>query len=300
MEIIALHEKIPELSHGTVVALGMFDGIHRGHAGVLRCACQLAQVGRYASVVWTFRYPPFGTACITDNDERVELFRGLGLDYVVFEDFEPVRALSPEAFVTDILCCQLFCKTAVCGFNFNFGSGGKGTPSILGKLMREQGGDAYVLPAVENGGEVISSTRIRRLLEMGEVKNAAMLLGRPFSLKGIIIHGNRIGRTIGVPTINIPFPAGRIKPAYGVYITEVSIRGEIKRGITNVGINPTVVELAAPLCETHILDCQGDFYGEYAEIRFLEFRRPEQKFNNLDELRAAIGDDIKAAYDYRN
>lgn len=300
MEIIALHEKIPELSHGTVVALGMFDGIHRGHADVLRCACELAHSGGYASAVWTFRYPPFGTACITDNHERVELFRGLGLDYAVFEDFEPVRGLSPEAFVADILCRQLYCVTAVCGFNFNFGSGGKGTPSILSRLMRDQGGEAYVLPAVESGGEVISSTRIRRLLETGEVKNAAMLLGRPYSLKGIIIHGKSIGRTIGVPTINIAFPAGRIIPAYGVYITEVSIRGEIKRGITNVGINPTLEELAVPLCETHILDCKGDFYDEVAEIRFLEFRRPEQKFNNLEELRIAIGDDIKAAYAYRN
>lgn len=300
MEIIALHEKIPELSHGTVVALGMFDGIHRGHAVVLRRACELAQTGGYASVVWTFRYPPFGTACITDNNERIELFRGLGLDYAVFEDFEPVRGLSPEAFIADILCRQLYCVTAVCGFNFNFGSGGKGTPSILGKLMREQGGEAYVLPAVENGGEVISSTRIRRLLETGEVKNAAMLLGRPYSMKGIIIRGNRIGRTIGVPTINIAFPAGRIIPAYGVYISEVFIRGEMKRGVTNVGINPTIDKLKEPLCETHILDCQGDFYDEYAEIRFLEFRRTEQKFSNLGELRAAIGDDIKAAYAYRN
>lgn len=298
MEIIALQKKSPELIGGTVVALGMFDGIHRGHADVLKHTRDLAAKEGYASVVWTFRQQPFGALYITDNSERIDLFRSLGLDYAVFEDFEPVRDLSPESFVGDILCGQLHCVTAVCGFNFNFGAGGKGTPADLRAYMRARGGEAYALPAVKSGGDVISSTRIRRLLEAGDVRAAAMLLGRPYSVKGPVIEGNKIGRTIGFPTINIGFAAGRVIPAYGVYITDVLIRGEIKRGITNVGIKPTLGKCGMPLCETHILNYPGDFYNEYAEIRFLEFRRPEIKFKDLNELKAAIGSDIKAAFDY--
>lgn len=294
MEIITLHEKAPDLSRGTVIALGMFDGVHLGHAGVLRRAVELALNGGYASVVWTFRYPPFGVKCITDNDQRLELFGGLGLDYTVFEDFDRVRGLSPEAFVTDVLIQQLRCVKAVCGFNFHFGSGGSGTPALLSLLMREQG-EVYVLPAFESDGEIISSTRIRRLLEAGNVKIAAELLGRAYSLKGIVMSGNKIGRTIGIPTINIAFPAVRVVPAYGVYVTEVSIRGEKKRGVTNVGIKPTLGGQTEPVCETHILDCKGEFYGENAEIRFLDYLRAEQKFDSLEELRAAINEDIRTA-----
>lgn len=298
MEIIALHEKTPELSHGTVIALGMFDGVHCGHASVLHRACELARAGGYASAVWTFRYPPFGAPQITGNEERMELFYGLGLDYIVFQDFEAVRSLSPTAFVSDILCCQFHCVTAVCGFNFSFGAGGTGTPALLGKLMCAQGGEAIALPEVESGGEAISSTRIRRLLETGDVLGASALLGRPYSLRGVVIHGNRVGRTIGVPTINMSFPAGRVIPAFGVYITGVKINGEEMRGVSNVGVKPTVSALAVPICETHILDCGGDFYGETAEVRFFKFRRSERKFSNINELSAAIDGDIAAARVY--
>lgn len=298
MEVIALHKKTPELSHGTVIALGMFDGVHRGHASVLRRACELARAGGYASAVWTFRYPPFGAPQITGNEERIELFCDLGLDYVVFQDFKAVRSLSPAAFVDDILCRQLHCATAVCGFNFSFGAGGNGTPALLGELMRAHGGEAFTLPAVESGGKAVSSTRIRHLLKMGDVSGASALLGRSYSLRGVVIHGNRVGRTIGVPTINMSFPSGRVIPAFGVYITGVRINDEEMRGVSNVGVKPTVGALAVPICETHILDCGGDFYGETAEVRFLEFRRSERKFLNINELRAAIECDIAAARVY--
>jgi riboflavin kinase/FMN adenylyltransferase len=298
MEIIALHKKTPELSRGTVIALGMFDGVHRGHAGVLRRARELARAGGYTSAVWTFRYPPFGAPCITGNDERMELFCDLGLDYVVFQDFEAVRSLTPAAFVSDILCRQLHCVTAVCGFNFSFGAGGTGTPALLGKLMCAHGGEAFALPAVESGGKAVSSTWIRRLLVAGDVKGAAELLGRPYSLRGAVIRGNRIGRTIDVPTINMPFPSGRVIPAFGVYITGVKIHGELCRGVSNVGVRPTVGDLAVPICETHILDFSGDFYGETAEVRFFEFRRSEHKFSDINKLRAAIECDIAAARAY--
>lgn len=299
MDIIKLQKETPGLSHGTVVALGMFDGIHRGHMQVLRYTRSLAQKQGYAALVWTFGSPPFGAASITDNSERVELFRSLGLDYVLFEYFEKVRDLSPAAFVGDVLIGRLYCMTAVCGFNFSFGAGAQGTPGTLGKLMRDACREAVALPAVENGGEAISSTRIRCLIETGDVEKAALLLGRPYSLKNIIIHGSSIGHTIGFPTINMNIPAGRVVPAYGVYITEVLIGGVIKRGVTNVGVKPTVGGLDAPLCETHILDFDGVHYGEYAEIRFLAFRRPERRFENLTQLKEAIGEDIKAAYSCR-
>jgi riboflavin kinase/FMN adenylyltransferase len=298
MKIITLQVKTPALSHGTVIALGSFDGIHRGHTDVLLRARAAAEAEGYASAVWTFRNPPFGAPRITDNEERTELFRGLGLDYAVYCDFESVRSLSPEEFVADILCRRFYCKKAVCGYNYTFGAGGAGKPALLDRIMRANGGEAFSLPAVVYGGEAVSSTRIRRMITAGDVEGAAELLGRPYLLRGPVIKGSRIGHTIGVPTINMNFPDGHVIPASGVYITEVKIKGITRRGVSNVGVKPTVGALDIPICETHIIDDDGDYYGETAEVRFLRFRRNEMKFSGLCELRAAIEKDIAAARAY--
>jgi len=280
----------------TVVALGSFDGVHLGHTRVIRTAGELAASLGCRLTVWTFRELPFGkNTTLTSNEEREEIFASLGVDRMILAEFDAIRSLSPEEFVRDILVGQLQARVAVCGFNYRFGAGGKGDPSLLKTLMNRYGGDARMVEPVEMGGEPVSSTRIRALVAEGNMEEAALLLGRSYFLSGRVGHGRAIGHSLGFPTVNLPFPENRTIPRLGVYASVVRTPVGIFRGVTNVGIRPTVNDgMIRPVCETFLLDFSGDLYDCTLQVAFGRFLRPEKKFPSFDALKAAIAADIAA------
>ena len=280
----------------TVTALGSFDGIHLGHAEVIRKARSLADSLGISLTVWTFRELPFGkNTTLTGNSDREEIFSSRGVDQLILADFDVIRGLSPEDFVRNILIGQLKTKIAVCGFNYRFGAGGKGDPALLKELMNRYGGDACMVEPVKMGGEVISSTRIRALIAEGKMEEASALLGRAYFLSGRVAHGRAIGHSLGFPTVNLPFPEHRTIPRLGVYSSVIRTPAGVFRGVTNVGIRPTVDDgMVRPVCETFLLDFDGDLYDQLLRVEFGRFLRPEKKFPSFEALKAAITADIAA------
>lgn len=278
-----------------VIALGNFDGVHVGHAELLKAAVDEADKLEADSAVWTFeRRKDINTPYLTDKDEKIKIFGSYGIDYVMFEEFDSVRTMKPEDFVRDILVSKLNCVKAVCGFNFRFGFMGTGDSNTLSSLI-----DTVIVPPVEIYGEPVSSTRIRSAIESGNMMLARKMLGRGYSIILKVIGGNRLGRTIGVPTINQIFPNGKAIPKNGVYITRTVIENKVYRSITNIGTRPTVSGSSEHIiCETHIINFDGDLYGKNICVEFCDYRRNERKFDSLDELKNVIALDIKAAWEY--
>ena len=284
----------------TVLCLGNFDGVHLGHRALLRRAIELRgdKHPEAATAVFCFRTPSTDTLSPTPHlstlSQKLDLFAECGIEYVVLGDFPTMRELTPEEFITDVLLAECHAVAAVCGFNYRFGKGGKGTSVTLSRGIE----DVAVVPEYKALGDTVSSTRIRRLLFNGNAHDAAMLLSRPYSIASEIVHGKALGQKMGIPTINQSIPAPLLVPRHGVYITDCEIDGLRYRGITNVGVHPTVDEDATVNCETHLLDCNEDLYGKLCRVSFLEFLRPEQKFSSIEPLKEQIARDIDAARNY--
>ena len=281
----------------TVLCLGDFDGVHRGHQRLIEetKAVKQALAHVYPDVrcgAWFFTDSPKSGARLTTAREKCRLFAEMGLDLAVTADFDDMKGLSPMAFVKDVLQRECGCVWAVCGFNFRFGQGAVGQPQDLCDLFDSK---ASVVPPVCHNGEPISSTAIRECLREGDVETATALLGHPFSLTAPITHGNHIGHTIGIPTINQGFPQGKLLPARGIYASCIQVNGQTLFGVSNVGTKPTVNTGDAVNCETHILDFDGDLYGLIATVSFLHRLRNEQKFDTLSDLQQQIERDIRRA-----
>ena len=279
------------------VALGFFDGVHLGHRQVIeRCVNS-----PYPSVVLTFPQSPAAVLrrsappLLCDNREKSRLIASLGADALVFEDLADIMTLTPDAFARQILVEKLRAKLVCCGYNYRFGKGGAGDTDALIRLGEKYGFEVAVCEAVTCEGGVVSSTRIRSLIESGEIESADRLLSRPLSICGTVDRGNRIGSHLGYPTVNIPLTRECIVPRYGVYASRIIIDGELYHGITNIGVHPTVGANPAPLCETFILDFDGELYGKEARCELLSFIRPEQHFSTLEELKNQIAADIRLA-----
>ena len=194
---------------------------------------------------------------LTDNREKSALFSDLGLDACVYDDFQRVRELAAEEFFCKVLLEQLHAKHLVCGFNYRFGYCGVGDRNTLAELCSKHGvGLSVVRPVVING-LTVSSSLIRSLLRQGEAERAAELLGRPYSLKRPVLYGKRLGRTLGLPTINQTFGEDALVPAFGVYATRTYVDGREYASVSNIGLRPTVDDRDLN-CETHILDFDGD------------------------------------------
>lgn len=284
------------------VALGNFDGVHRGHAALLSKTVEIAAEKRIASAVWTFSDAAGGSAnkngikLITDIGEKLELISHEGIDYAFVEDFENVRNMSPESFVREILVERLNTVYAICGFNFRFGFKGAGDAELLAALM---GGNAAIIPPVHDDGITISSSIIRTYIEAGDTEKAAKLLGHSFSIEFPVVHGKEIGRTIGIPTINQNFPENHIIPKTGIYACTVSVEDRLYAGVANVGYRPTVDSQHDRInCETHIIDFDGWLYDKRVKVSFCKRLRSEMKFDSLDRLREQISGDIESARAY--
>ena len=289
-----------------VVALGCFDGIHIGHRSVINKAREIANRLECDCAVWTFDEPPknyflkHAVPLITDQKQKRGLISRLGVTKLISVPFTKETArISAEDFFEDILKNKLKARHIVCGFDYSFGKDGKGTVKLLEELCLQNGIGLTVIPPVTVNGITVSSSAIRDALISGQVENATELLGRPYSLRTIVIGGQRLARKLGFPTVNQEFPSRMLVPSYGVYVSRITVEGKKNKffGITNVGVRPTVGGTSL-FAETNIFDFSGDLYGKTVKVEFLKFIREERHFENIDSLKKQVLLDIATAKEY--
>jgi riboflavin kinase/FMN adenylyltransferase len=299
---------LPADARGCVVALGNFDGVHRGHQAVIGAARAIARRDGVPLAVLTFEPhprtlfnpgdPPFR---LTPLRPKLRLLGGLGVDVALVVRFTRRLSLMPaESFARDVLIGQLAAHHIVVGHDYVFGHQRRGTPELLGGVARE-GGFAFtcVDPVTRDGApEVLSSTLVRRHLRSGDPAAAAEILGRPWEIEGRVRGGRRLGRTIGVPTANIALGA-YLRPAFGVYACRAAIEepGAAPRwidAVANIGNRPTV-DGTTELLEVHLFDFAGDLYGRRLRVALTAFLRPEEKFDGLAAMQAQIARDLDNA-----
>lgn len=286
-----------------VVALGFFDGVHLGHGALLKRTKEIAVNKNLISSALLFdRHPAsvvLGTAVplINTTDERAYLMQHLyEIDEMLPLEFdEHCAALPWDKFVKDILIDKFGATHLVAGYDFHFGHKGEGNGEKLASLCKSIGIGCDIVNRVELDNKTISSSLIRSFIEQGDMKSASKFLGHNHFICSEVEHGAALGRSIGIPTINQYFAENACIPLFGVYVTSVHIGDKTYRGVTNVGIRPSVESDNIPRAETYIIGFDGDLYGEKITIEFIEMLRQEQKFNSLDELKAAIKSDIEKA-----
>jgi riboflavin kinase/FMN adenylyltransferase len=288
----------PEGLEGAVVAIGNFDGVHRGHRAVIFRARNLAQrLGRPCAVL-TFEPHPADYFAggdkifrLTSRDAKAHRLAELGLDGMIVLTFDADLArLDAETFLSEILARRLAVGAVVVGYDFHFGARRSGTPAYLREQAKKYGFQVEIVEKVvadeEGSLDAVSSTATREALARGDVAAAAALLGHPWSLTGPVIHGAKLGRQLGYPTANLAVDEScRLK--YAIYAVEVEIDGELRKGVASFGRRPTV-DNGPPLLEVYLFDFSGDLYGQEMEVFFIDFLRPEQKFDSLDAMLAQI------------
>lgn len=278
-----------------VVALGNFDGMHRGHLAVLDKALEAAETGLSPFVLLFSQHSEkalrgFAPPMLMTHDERRSFIEKHGFGILEI-DFNRIKDMSPEEFIDKILVGEMNARVVVSGYNYRFGKNAAGNAETLKKLCAERGIDCRTVGEVNINGKTVSSTYIRRLIENGEIEKANALLAQRFGFAAEVIHGDARGRDWGFPTINQLLPDGFVMPKFGVYASEVTVGGITYKGITNIGKRPTV-GTETVLSETNILDFSEDIYGRTVDIRLLRFIRPEQKFSSFSELKEQIKTDV--------
>jgi len=279
----------------TMIALGNFDGVHIGHAALLDAAVNAAQKNQTTPAVWTFDRHKSSPPYITSKEDKITEFNKHGITEVHFAAFDEVRTLTPERFVDEILIGRHNCKGVVCGFNFRFGYMGAGDTDTMRKLCTARGLECIVCDAVNYNGAPVSSTRIREALTSGRLNEANAMLGRDWSVELPVLEGRKVGRGMGMPTINQHFPDGMIIPSHGVYAAYAEFGGSKQLCVTNIGVRPTFGESTLVTCESHLLDFNGDLYGQSIRLTLKKYLRPEKKFASPAELVEQIKRDIAAA-----
>ncbi len=305
MEVIYGKNQQNQFTKPTGVGLGNFDGLHIAHMALINTLISESKQGGLESVLYTFTKHPENiirkklfTPMITSVNKKMRLLEITQLDYTFFEEFdEYFSRMSPEMFVRDILVKKLNMKLAVTGFDYRFGYKGQGDVEYLKELGRKYNYKVITLPPIKIDDDVVSSTLIRKHVKKGDMGSAFKLLGRHYSITGIVERGKRIGNTLGFPTANIYPEEYLLIPAYGVYVTRTLLDGRMYDSITNIGNNPTFNDQKVSI-ETYIMDYSEDIYGEGIEVFFLKKIRGEKKFNNLDELVGQIRKDIESAKEY--
>jgi len=284
-----------------VVTIGKFDGFHAGHRKLLSVVFQEKKENMVSCVLSFKDAPKLHRQTIYTREEQQFLCASMGMDYLAeYELNEAFCSLMPEQFARDYLSHKLNAKVVIVGEDFRFGKDRCGDVSLLESLGEKYGFVTYVVSNVNRGGRRISSTLIRDYLLKGNIEEANDFLLRQYFVRGEVVHGKHLGNTIGFPTLNLIPPADKLLPKYGVYATKVKVGGMWFYGVTNVGVRPTVeASQTVPSVETNLLDCDKELYGSIAEVYFLSFLRPEQKFDSVDDLIKAISEDkekVKTLY----
>lgn len=290
-----------------VIALGFFDGVHLGHGALLRRTAGEAKDRGVSSAVFTFAQPPkevvTGIPCplINSPEDRADLVRRLyGIDEVIMVPFDQeMMTTSWQDFVTEILVKRYHAVHLVAGHDHHFGHKNQGSPALLQEKCAEIGLGCDIIPEVVIDGITASSSYIRQLVAAGEMERAADYLGHPHTLSQTVQHGRRIGRTIGIPTINLVPPPHVLVPAFGVYAAKVTLPdGRSFPAVTNVGVRPTVNNGQDVTIEPWLLGFDGDLYGQTVRLEFYRHLRGEVCFQSLNELKAQIQKDAEATRQY--
>ncbi len=293
MEIRQL-EYIPNLS----VALGFFDGVHLGHQKVISSAVEYAKNNNLKSAVITFKEHPF---CVLKNikpqyilsrQDSYKIMEQLGADYIFELDFNQLKNMSAEEYLSNVLVKYFKPSAIFTGYNHNFGTNRQGNSDFLRKYQGKYSYKYFEISAQSINGKLISSSAIRMALKSGQIELANSMLGNMFNISGTVVEGQKLGRTIGFPTININYPKNIVELLYGVYGVKVKVENQVYDGIANFGTKPTVSENLKPILEVHLLNFDNDIYGHFVQIGFIKVIRPEKKFSSLTDLRNQIIVDI--------
>ena len=307
MQVIQDALESADLPYGVIATIGKYDGIHRGQQAVLRRVVERAREEGAQSAVISFDPHPLAVlqphaapAKLTTAEQRRELLAELGVDALLVVRFnQELARTEPEDFVHDFLVQRLALKEIHVGSTFAFGRGRRGNVELLRQLGEQHGFRAVATEEVRSGGEVISATRIREAVADGRTNLAMELLGRPYALRGVIGRGDRMGKRLGWPTINL-VPDSELLPLDGVYTGQVSfpnLPGTFDC-VTNVGTRPTVYESYQRVVESHILGFDAEVYGERVEVRFFKRLREEKMFPTVMDLSAQIGRDVEETREY--
>ncbi|UKS29841.1 bifunctional riboflavin kinase/FAD synthetase [Paenibacillus sp. HWE-109] len=285
-----------------VVAIGDFDGVHLGHQEVIGRALRTGKKLGLPTAIMTFSPHPRAVMgkdkyfeLLTPMRKKMEMFASLGVSHTYIVTFDAsLMRLTPEQFVDQVLHL-LGVNSVICGFDFTFGYQGKGTPDSLCELSHGKFSVEVVRP-FHMDGEKVSSTLIRESLHQGDIDTVTRLLGRPYSISGIVVDGEKRGRTIGFPTANLQLDESYVVPTNGVYAIKASVNGQTYNGVMNIGVKPTFTtgELK-PSFEAHLFEFSEQIYGEHMNVELIAFLRPERKFSSIDELITQIKLDAEAA-----
>ena len=294
-----ISEEIIKTENGTAIAIGKFDGLHRGHRALIELVKNEKKNGLVPAVFAFARAPKelIGSEkqkyILTAAEKRMFMEKN-GVEVLVEQPLNDVIiSTEPEAFIRDILVGRLSVKKIFCGSDFHFGHKRLGDVDFLRKFEKKYGYETIVIDKLKYGERDISSTYIREEISKGSMKLINELLGYPYTMLGVVLEGQKLGRTLGFPTVNITPDEDKLLPPNGVYFTKAIIDGRQYDAITNVGIRPSVKGSGFVNVETHILDFEQDMYGKTLELQFFEFERPEQKFESLSELKTAVHRDIE-------
>lgn len=287
---------------GVALTIGVFDGVHRGHRHVIdTLRRRAAELSDLPVVVATFDRHPLSVIApertprlLTTREQKLELLAAAGVDATAILTFDDeLRRLDPEDFASDVLAGALGATLVMVGANFRFGKGRAGDVEELRTVGLGMGFYVEDVTLIGDSGPV-SSSAIRAAIAVGDVTGAAALLGRPFTVRGIVEEGDRRGRSIGFPTANLALDPQLLVPGHGVYAVRVGLDGADLPGVANVGVRPTFAG-TGEVIEAHLLDYDGDLYGRSLDVAFVERLRPEQRFDGVEALAAQIARDVAAA-----
>lgn len=289
----------------TVIALGNFDGVHRGHQEIINRTVKSAEAAGLKSAVFTFsnhtrtlleKVPTVKN--INYPEEKAAIMESMGVDYLFNIPFTPeILQMSPEDFIDKILVEKFRIREAYCGFNYHFGHKAAGTPEVLMREGMKKGFGIHVQEPFKINDIVVSSTYIRQLIEEGRMEECAEFMGRLYSIGGEVVVGNKLGRTIGFPTSNVMIDENMASPSNGVYTTYCIYNGVKYPSITNVGVKPTIGTYSKNV-ETHIFNFDKELYGKQIKVEFIKKTRPEMKFGSVEELSRQIKSDCIMAKAY--
>ncbi len=280
----------------TAAALGIFDGVHQGHTAVVGKAAEIAEKNGYLPAVCSFKTATITTKggdyrpICTDAD-KLYLLEQVGIKYAYLPDFSELRSMTAEEFIRVIIRDKMNAAAIVCGKDFHLGKNAVCGTQELAVICNEFGLTLTVVDDVSDGGVRISSARIRNLLQSGDIKTADRLLGYDYFVRSHVIAGKQLARKMNYPTANQLMDSSVMLPKFGVYASYAEIDGRIYRGVTNIGVKPTVAESDTVLAETHFPTFCGDLYGKLLTVRLVDFIRPEMRFDSITELFERIGRD---------
>lgn len=273
--------------NNTAVALGKFQGLHKGHLLLIDTILELAKKEGLDSVVFTININ--NSKMINTRADREEILKALGVDNHVDCDFTPeFAAMKPYEFIKNVLYTKLKAKYVVVGTDFCFGYKREGTVETLMKYQDEFGYKVMPIEKLSVKGQVVSSTAIRQFIEQGKMDDVQSFMGRSYFIRGAVAEGRKLGRTIDFPTVNIYPACDKLLPPYGAYETRVNIDGIIYKAITNIGDNPTISHNNKVTIETHVIDFEGDLYNRDIKVEFVRFIREQKRFKDVSELRKQL------------